>query len=107
MRSNVFCRLFLLALGVLILPQAAHSQTGHRYALFDGITLHGWTAENGAVAIVEDGNVLLKAGDGWLRSDHTYGDFRLHIEWKALKADGYDAGIFLRASREGKPFPKP
>lgn len=107
MRSNVFSRLFLWTLCFLALPQAAYSQSGHRYALFDGKTLDGWTAENGAVAIVENGEVLLKEGNGWLRSDHTYGDFKLHIEWKALKGEGYDAGIFLRASREGKPFPKP
>ncbi len=107
MRSNVFSRLLLSTFFVTALNQAAFSQTGHRYPLFDGKTTNGWTAENGAVATVEEGELLLKEGDGWLRSDHTYGDFKLHLEWKALKAESYDGGIYLRASREGKPFPKP
>jgi hypothetical protein len=107
MRPDVFSPTTLLTVCLIVLPHAAFAQTGHRYPLFDGKTLSGWTAENGAVAVVQDGALLLKAGDGWLRSDHTYGDFQLHIEWKALKAEGYDAGIYLRASREGKPFPKP
>ncbi|MCA9071388.1 MAG: DUF1080 domain-containing protein [Planctomycetaceae bacterium] len=87
-------------------PHLAFSKEECEVSLFDGESLNGWTAENEAVAEVQNGELLLKAGDGWLRSDHTYGDFKLHVEWKALKADGYDAGIYLRASREGKPFPK-
>lgn len=87
-------------------PHAAFADEGYQSSLFDGKSLHGWTAENEAVVEVQDGELLLKAGDGWLRSDHTYADFQLHVEWKALKADQYDAGIYLRASREGKPFPK-
>lgn len=107
MRPTVFPRLLLMTLCSAVLSPLAFADEGFRYSLFDGKTLHGWTAENGAVAEVEEGAILLKAGDGWLRSDHTYRDFKLHVEWKALKAEGYDAGIFLRASREGKPFPKP
>ncbi len=102
-------RLFPVMIAGLMLVGFARetfSQVGHRSSLFDGKTLNGWTAENGAVAEVKDGAILLKAGDGWLRSDHRYGDFKLHLEWKALKAESYDAGIYLRASREGKPFPK-
>jgi hypothetical protein len=85
---------------------AADQPAGFRYSLFDGKMLAAWSVENGARAVVEDGLIRLQAGDGWLRSHHTYGDFRLHVEWKALKETGYDAGIYLRASRDGKPFPK-
>ena len=50
--------------------------------------------------------MLLKDGNGWLRSNHVYADFKLHVEWKALKEDKYDAGIYLRAVPGGAPFPK-
>src|SRR5262245_6585552 len=76
------------------------------YALFDRRSLDGWTAENGCDASVEDGLLVLKAGDGWLRSDHTCTDFLLHVEWKALKSADYDAGVYIRTLPEGKPFPK-
>jgi hypothetical protein len=77
------------------------------YPLFDGRTLNGWTAENGCEVVVEEGNLLLKAGDGWLRSDHLYADFKLHLEWKALQAQNYDAGVYIRTANAGQPFPKP
>lgn len=79
-------------------PQFSHD-------LFDGRTLDGWTAENGCEAGVDDGLLVLKAGDGWLRSDYAYADFVLHVEWKALKANNYDAGIYIRTLPGGKPFP--
>ena len=57
----------------------------YSYKIFDGKSLDGWTVENGCQVEVKEGNILLKAGDGWLRSDHTYQDFSLHLEWKALQ----------------------
>ena len=75
-------------------------------SLFDGVSLHGWTIENDCDVDVIDGCLRLKAGDGWLRSHHSYRDFELHLEWKALQGAKYDAGIYIRASQEGKPFPK-
>src|SRR6478735_9073966 len=74
-------------------------------SLFDGQSLQGWTAENGCEVRVNDGLLVLSAGDGWLRSDHTYADFVLHVEWKALKKSEYDAGIYIRTPHAGKPFP--
>lgn len=98
--------LILTAVLLASSSKPALPQTGYATPLFDGKSLHGWTAENEAEVIVKDGAMLLQSGDGWLRSDHTYADFHLHLEWKALQAENYDAGIYLRASREGKPFPK-
>lgn len=92
------------AIGADDTPSAAPAFT---YDLFDGKTLHGWTAENGCSVKVEDGAIKLEAGDGWLRSDYTYADFELHIEWQALQAEKYDAGIYIRSSGTGTPFPKP
>ena len=95
---------FVVSAGLCVSSFAA--EPGHAYSLFDGKTLHGWTVENGCEITVEDGAILLKGGDGWLRSNHQYADFKLHLEWKALKEHGYDAGIFLRTAAGGKPFPK-
>jgi hypothetical protein len=85
---------------------AANAADGFSQSLFDGKTLNGWTAENGCKARVKDGMILLESGNGWLRTDHTYADFKLHIEWKALQEQKYDAGIFLRTPAGGSPFPK-
>lgn len=79
---------------------------GHTKSIFDGTSLQGWSVENDCEADVVDGCLRLKAGDGWLRSHHSYRDFALHVEWKALQAKAYDAGIYIRTSPEGKPFPK-
>src|SRR5579872_5223383 len=87
----------LVLLAFACTASAADPQTpefGHD--LFDSRSLDGWTAENGCEAAVDDGLLVLKAGDGWLRSDHTYTDFTMHIEWKALKSDSYDSGIYIR-----------
>lgn len=84
----------------------ADGPAGFHSALFDGVSLEGWTVENGAEVEVTDGMLLLKGGDGWLRSDHVHTDFVLHLEWKALKAHEYDAGIYIRTPREGAPFPR-
>lgn len=75
------------------------------HPLFDGQTTAGWTAENGCDARVDQGRLVLFGGDGWLRSDHLYADFVLHVEWKALKESQYDAGIYIRTQPGGKPFP--
>ena len=73
--------------------------------IFDGKTLDGWTAENGCRADVAKGTIRLLEGNGWLRSDRTFGDFLLHVEWKAEKDAMYDAGIYIRTQPGGSPFP--
>lgn len=88
------------------LAQDGTARCGHTSYLFNGKSLDGWTVENGAKVEIQDGNLLLKDGNGWLRSHHVYADFQMHVEWKALKADTYDAGIYLRAQAGGAPFPK-
>ncbi len=94
-------------LGLCVVPVGADDGTpGYTMSLFDGKSLFGWTVENDCEATVEDGVLVLKSGNGWLRTDHTYADFKLHVEWKALQAEKYDAGIYIRTERGGKPFPK-
>jgi hypothetical protein len=74
-------------------------------SLFDGQSLGDWTAENGCQIGVSEGLLVLEEGNGWLRSGFRYSDFVLHVEWKALKESGYDAGIYIRTLAEGAPFP--
>lgn len=76
-------------------------------SLFDGKTLNGWQV-TGCEAVVQDGAILLKAGNGLVRSQKAYRDFVLEIEWKALKPDNWDSGVFFRCDDPpaGKPWPK-
>lgn len=108
MLCPVPCLTVILACCLTFLPELRAEQgvCEHTSSLFDGISLNGWTPENGCRASVKDGVIVLDSGDGWLRSDHMYGDFRLHVEWKALKEHDYDAGIFIRTLPGGEPFPK-
>lgn len=85
----------------------AAEMPGFGKSLFDGVSLHGWSIENDCDVDVVDGCIRLKSGDGWLRSHHSYRDFELHVEWKALQSANYDAGIYIRSGRDGKPSPKP
>lgn len=76
-------------------------------SLFDGRSLAGWQV-TGCEAVVEDGAILLKSGNGLVRSDRIYRDFILEIDWKALKDDKWDSGVFFRCGDPppGKPWPK-
>jgi hypothetical protein len=80
---------------------------GVTLSLLDGETLRGWHA-TGCEAAVEDGALVLKAGDGLVRSDYRYRNFVLELEWKALKDDAWDSGIYFHAELppEGKPWPQ-
>lgn len=75
--------------------------------LFDGRTLAGWKVI-GCEAVVQDGAILLKSGNGLVRTERPYRDFVLEIEWKALRDDNWDSGIFFRAPDPppGSPWPK-
>ena len=95
-----------LIVALLLTHSAVAAEPGFTRSLFDGETLQGWTVENGCEAIVQDQAILLKAGDGWVRSDQKYGNFVLQIEWKTLKPAEFDAGIYIRTEAEGAPFPK-
>jgi hypothetical protein len=97
---------FVLAFFGFVTTTLADEPAGFHHVLFDGKTLNGWTIENECEVDVVDGCIRLKSGHGWLRHDSRLRDFDLHVEWKTLKPAGYDAGIYIRASGDGKPFPK-
>lgn len=72
--------------------------------LFNGKDLSGWVPVNETTFQVNDGNLRLVKGMGWLRTEKQYRDFVLEFEWRAL-VEKYDSGIFFRAGLEGKPWP--
>ncbi|QDU96758.1 3-keto-disaccharide hydrolase [Lignipirellula cremea] len=86
---------------------ALKPSSGYAMSLFDGKTLHGWKV-TGCEAVVENGELLLKSGDGLVRTHAEYGDFILEFEWKPLLDSKWDSGIYIRAAApSGKsPWPK-
>src|SRR6187401_843434 len=80
---------------------------GFRTSLFNGTDLDGWHV-TGCKAAVENGNLVIREGDGFVRTDHRYTDFILELDWKARRAEKYDSGIYFRAElpEAGKPWPK-
>jgi hypothetical protein len=114
MRSTCFALIGLLLTNVSLAQQVASpvgakaAEQGAKWvSLFDGKTLNGWKV-TGCEATVEDGAIFLKSGNGFVRSERTYRDFILEVEWKALKADNWDSGVFIRCSEPppGKAWPK-
>jgi hypothetical protein len=63
--------------------------------LFNGKDFRGWKVL-GCEAEVRDGAILLKAGNGMVQTERQYGDFLLELDWKNLKADHFDSGVFFR-----------
>lgn len=91
-----------LSLGVALVvacvaaaPMQAADAAGKRVCLFDGKTLNGWTVLT-CEAVVDGGDILLKAGNGVVQTGRKYGDFVFECEWKALKPEKWDSGIYFR-----------
>jgi len=82
------------------------SSTNKRMALFDGKTLNGWTVLN-CEATVDHGDILLVAGNGLVQTEKQYGNFVLEFDWKALRAEKWDSGVYFRYNSvpEGRPWP--
>jgi hypothetical protein len=104
--------MILMLIGSLWVAHAAAADSagckqGARVTLFDGKSLAGWKVI-GCEAEVQDGAILLKAGNGVVRTERTYRDFELEIEWKALKSDKWDSGVFFRCGDPpaDRPWPK-
>jgi hypothetical protein len=79
---------------------------GYSRELFNGRNLDGWHVSN-CEATVENGLLVLKSGNGLVRSDHRYGDFTLELEWRARQEKDYDSGIYFRAELPMGPRPWP
>ena len=98
----------ILALAVFVTVCAAHlSHAAEPVSLFDGKSLKGWDVLN-CEAVVKDGAILLEAGNGLVQTKKKYRDFVFEYEWKALKSDKWDSGVYFRYDQvpEGRPWPK-
>ena len=74
--------------------------------LFNGKDLSHWDVL-GCEAVIEDGALLIKAGNGLVQSKDQYADFVLDLEYKELKADNWDSGVYFRYTSvpKGRPWP--
>ncbi len=104
-----FCWIAVLA--TLAWPWASHAiaaeEDGFRTSIFNGKDLTGWHV-TGCKVETGDGVLRLASDDGFVRTDHRYGDFVLDLEWRALRPEKYDSGIYIRCGLpEGdRPWPK-
>ena len=99
-------RKILVSAALAVLLAAASAQAAEPVVLFDGKSLDGWDVLT-CEAVVQDGAILLKAGNGLVQTKTQYGDFVFECEWKALKADIWDSGIYFRYTDvpKGRPWP--
>ncbi len=79
---------------------------GQRVALFNGQNLDQWDVLK-CEAVVDQGEILLKAGNGLVQSKKKYSDFIVEYEWKALKDTDWDSGLYFRYDSvpDNKPWP--
>lgn len=83
---------------------AGDSETGF-VPLFDGKTLNGWTVMGSPAGWqVTDGVIRSEAGKGgnWLRTNRTYSDFVLRLEWRV--SQNGNSGVFVRCKEDGNPW---
>ena len=66
--------------------------------LFNGWDLEGWSIQNHGRFSVQDGILQLDGNTGWLRSEKTYGDFKLTVEFRLLESDA-KFGILVRTDK--------
>ncbi len=101
MKSKLVRALALLLIASVHFASAAPAAT----PLFDGKSLKGWSIQNGGRFSVRDGVIAIDRGHGWLRSDETYADFVLVLEFRFLEAKA-NSGVFVRTGPTSKPDEK-
>ena len=97
----------IVVAAALLTSCAVFEGPGKRAALFDGKSLTDWTIIK-CEATVEDGDILITAGNGLIQTEKKYGDFILEFECKALRDNKWDSGVYFRydAVPEGRPWPR-
>lgn len=90
---------------------APKSTRGLSAYLFNGKNLKGWAPVNGGSWAVEEGVIVGRKGVGWavnpdaagswLRTDKTYGDFLLELEYNLSETS--NSGVFIRAAQDKNP----
>lgn len=88
------------------LLDAGERHDGVRSRLLNGENLDGWQVTGCDVA-VENGCLVLRGGDGFVRTDHPYRNFVLELEWRPSKSEKWDSGIYIRCQppAEGQKWP--
>lgn len=84
-----------MALGVSLFVCFPMTATAEEIPLFNGTNLDGWEIINDGQFSVEDGVLKINRGTGWLRSNDTFADFVLTMEFRFLE-EGANSGIFVR-----------
>ena len=92
--------------GPLMPPEVAEAMvraSQESVSIFNGRDLDGWTIHGTELWYVEDGELICASGPdaqyGYLRTDATYTDFELTLEFKQ-EADG-NSGVFFRSTLDG------
>jgi hypothetical protein len=91
---------------VVLLSAAPVGAEEKPVVLFDGKTLEGWDVLK-CEAEVQGGAILLKEGNGLVQTKQQYADFVFEFEWKALKDDAWDSGVYFRYQEVPKDSPWP
>lgn len=106
MKHQTLLLIFLLIVSVSQVNVAAEP-AGVRISLFNGKDLDGWHVTN-CEAGVEDGLLVARAGDGFIRTDHQYKDFVLQWSSRPRKTEKWDSGVYFRCDLpQGKrPWPQ-
>jgi hypothetical protein len=96
-----YCALLLCA---LLTTAAAAAADAH--VLFDGKSLDQFDVRT-CTAVVQDGAILLKAGNGLVQTKKQYTDFTFRCEWETLESDRWDSGIYFRYTTipKGRAWP--
>jgi hypothetical protein len=106
MPRHLFLRLCVVSTLLASTQVIAEDSSGFTRSLFDGKSLNGWIV-TGCEAVVDDGMIHLKSGNGIVHTAHRYRDFILDLEWKALDSTKWDSGIYFRCELppKGRPWP--
>ncbi len=95
----------ILALVTSLTAAAGAQQAGEGWVdLFNGETLAGWTTSGDINAWGVEGDELVIKNPGrgwWLRTDKTYRDFELLLDFNV--SEGANSGLGLRGSAHGDP----
>lgn len=96
----------LLLVAVVLVCAGICSAADKKVTVFNGKDFEGWKIINCQVE-VQDGAMFIKDGNGVVRPDRTFKDFVLELEWKALKPDNWDSGVYFRCKDPDGTFPWP
>jgi hypothetical protein len=94
--------LVILSVALTALPLVA-GEPAVSQPLFNGTDLSGWTPMSGGKFCVTNEVIRAEGGKGWLRTEQTFTNFILEVEWRGLETN-FNSGIFIRAPLDGNPW---